>query len=206
VNDGVNQYLYDGEGRICAVANGSALIGYIYNAEGQRVAMGTISAWSCDPAVNGFRATNEYVLGLSGEQVTEMAVAGNTMAWQHTNVYAAGSLNGADAYNVGLDHFRTSDSETDNLDAYIVDRTVAYMEGNAPDHKLCFYDCRDYAIGGLVAAGVLGKGQAHAFSLYPNGVFDELSGIANQQIPHEPKATVTTSECDTLPDGTRRCQ
>lgn len=31
-------------------------------------------------------------LGLSGEQVTEMAVAGNTMKWQHTNVYAAGTL------------------------------------------------------------------------------------------------------------------
>ena len=41
-----------------------ALIGYIYNAEGQRVAMGTISAWSCDPAVSGFQATNDYILGL----------------------------------------------------------------------------------------------------------------------------------------------
>jgi RHS repeat-associated protein len=93
VNDGVNQYLYDGEGRICAVATGSALTGYIYNAEGQRVAKGTISAWSCDPSLNGFRPTNDYILGLAGEQVTEMAVAGNnTMAWQHTNVYAAGTL------------------------------------------------------------------------------------------------------------------
>jgi YD repeat-containing protein len=92
VNDGVNQYLYDGEGRICAVANGLALTGYIYDAEGQRVSKGTISSWSCDPGVNGFHATNDYILGLSGEQVTEMAVAGNTMAWQHTNVYAAGTL------------------------------------------------------------------------------------------------------------------
>ncbi len=70
VNDGVNQYLYDGEGRICAVANGSALIGYIYNADGHRVAMGTIRSWSCDPGVNGFQTANDYVLGLFGEQVT----------------------------------------------------------------------------------------------------------------------------------------
>ena len=93
VNDGVNQYLYDGEGRICAVANGSSLTGYIYDADGQRVAKGTISAWSCDPTINGFRTTNDYVLGPSGEQVTEMGMdANNTMAWQHTNVYAAGKL------------------------------------------------------------------------------------------------------------------
>lgn len=93
VNDGVNQYLYDGEGRICAVANGSALTGYIYDADGQRVAKGTISAWSCDPSVNGFQSTNDYILGQSGEQVTEMAMDANkTMAWQHTNVYAAGKL------------------------------------------------------------------------------------------------------------------
>jgi RHS repeat-associated protein len=57
------------------------------------VAKGTISAWSCDPSVNGFQTTNDYVLGPSGEQVTEMAMDGNnTMAWQHTNVYAAGKL------------------------------------------------------------------------------------------------------------------
>jgi hypothetical protein len=29
INDGINQYLYDGAGRICAVANGLAMTGYI---------------------------------------------------------------------------------------------------------------------------------------------------------------------------------
>jgi hypothetical protein len=52
-----------------------------------------ITTWSCDPAISGFTATNDYVLGPGGEQVTEMAMdANNTMAWQHTNVYAAGNL------------------------------------------------------------------------------------------------------------------
>jgi hypothetical protein len=34
---------------------------------------------------------NDYVLGLGGEQVTEMGMDSNgSMAWQHTNVYAGG--------------------------------------------------------------------------------------------------------------------
>jgi RHS repeat-associated protein len=93
--DNLNQYLYDGEGRICAVRNLTvgAMTGYIYDADGRRVAKGAIRAMSCDPAVNGFIPTNDYILGPSGEQVTEMAMgANNTMAWQHTNVYAAGTL------------------------------------------------------------------------------------------------------------------
>lgn len=95
-NDGANQYLYDGDGQICAVASSGVgaptMTGYIYNAEGQRVAKGSITAWSCDPAANGFQATNDYILGPSGEQMTEMGMNANSMAWQHTNVYANGKL------------------------------------------------------------------------------------------------------------------
>ncbi|MBT9331496.1 RHS repeat-associated core domain-containing protein, partial [Paracidobacterium acidisoli] len=120
-------------------------------------------------------------------------------------IQAVAKINGSDAYNVGIDYFKTTDSETANLDQYIVQKTAAYREGKAPTYKLCFYDCRDYALGGLVAAGVLGKGQAHGFSLDPNSAFWELGLNANQQVPPKPKATVTTSECDTLPDGTQRC-
>jgi len=64
------------------------------------VAKGGITAWSCNPAVNGFQTTNDYVIGLGGEQVTEMGVtaaAGSgaaTLAWQHTNVWAGGKLLG----------------------------------------------------------------------------------------------------------------
>lgn len=67
------------------------MTGYIYNAEGQRVAKGSITAWSCDPFINGFATTSDYVLGPSGEQVTEMGMDTNrSMAWQHTNVFASG--------------------------------------------------------------------------------------------------------------------
>ncbi len=104
INDGQNQYLYDGEGRICAVASTpmpgmTAMTGYVYDADGTRVAKGTISTWSCDPGVSGFTPTNDYILGPGGEQVTEMGMGSTTngstttgLAWQHTNVYAAGTL------------------------------------------------------------------------------------------------------------------
>ena len=68
-NDGRNQYLYDPEGRICAVWNQTAgtMTGYLYDAEGNRVAKGTIHTWgSCDPAANGFEATADYVAGGPG--------------------------------------------------------------------------------------------------------------------------------------------
>jgi hypothetical protein len=66
--DNQNQYLYDAEGRVstprtktspwgprfCAVANTpisgmTTLTGYLYDAEGTRVAKGSIATWSCDP-------------------------------------------------------------------------------------------------------------------------------------------------------------
>jgi RHS repeat-associated protein len=116
-NDGLNQYLYDGEGRICAVASTpvpgmTTMTGYLYDAAGTRVAKGTISAWSCDPTISGFKTTNDYVLGLGGEQAAEMGVdvksgSSSTLAWQHTNVYAAGALIGTYDNN-GL-HFYLND-------------------------------------------------------------------------------------------------
>jgi YD repeat-containing protein len=39
--DGLNHYLYDGEGRICAVENAGTppgIYGYLYDAEGNRIA------------------------------------------------------------------------------------------------------------------------------------------------------------------------
>jgi RHS repeat-associated protein len=95
-----NTYLYDGEGRVCAVSSTpvpgfTTMTGYVYDAEGNRVAKGTITSMSCDPSVNGIATANnetDYVLGPGGEQVTEMAQDANgTMNWQRTYVYAAGA-------------------------------------------------------------------------------------------------------------------
>jgi len=68
------------------------MTGYVYDFEGNRVAKGSITSWSCDPSANGIAiAANEtdYVLGPGGEQVTEVAQGVN---WQRTYVYAGGAL------------------------------------------------------------------------------------------------------------------
>jgi RHS repeat-associated protein len=72
------------------------MTGYVYDAEGYRVAKGTITSMSCDPSVNGIATANnetDYVLGPGGEQVTELAQDANgTMNWQRTYVYAVGLI------------------------------------------------------------------------------------------------------------------
>jgi RHS repeat-associated protein len=89
-----NSYLYDGEGRICAmeqsIAGITTMTQYLYDAEGNRVAKGLISAWSCDTTSNGFTATTTYVLGPNGEQMTELTNNSGTWQFEHTNVYAPG--------------------------------------------------------------------------------------------------------------------
>ena len=102
--DGANQYAYDDEGRVCAVQAPPAapgwpptMVQYIYDAEDQRVAKGTIHAvlvngqptLSCDTTQNGFTLTNSYGLDLAGEQVTE---TGGDGQWLHTNVFVGGQL------------------------------------------------------------------------------------------------------------------
>jgi RHS repeat-associated protein len=104
-----NSYLYDAEGRVCAVKNAAIpgmplYTGYIYDAEGNRVAKGSITSWSCDPTANGFMFTENYVLGPSGEELS-MFDGGNN--WQRTNVYAAGKLVGT--YDVAGLHFHLED-------------------------------------------------------------------------------------------------
>jgi RHS repeat-associated protein len=108
-----NQYFYDAEGRICEVYTvmGGTMTGYLYDAEGNRIAKGTVQHWgSCDPAANGFEMNTETdsVRGQGGEQMAEEAMDANgNMAWQHTNVWANGTLIGTYDSN-GL-HFYLND-------------------------------------------------------------------------------------------------
>jgi RHS repeat-associated protein len=94
------QYAYDAEGRVCAVNGAGGLVGYLYDAEGTRVAKGTIAlvningtlTLSCDTTQNHFQLTTSYILGLGNEQLTELSWSGGTPPWAHTNVWAAGQL------------------------------------------------------------------------------------------------------------------
>jgi YD repeat-containing protein len=63
-NDGSNQYLYDAEGRICAMRNSiESVTGYLYDSEGRRVAKGSLSNFSCDLNANGFALTESTCWG-----------------------------------------------------------------------------------------------------------------------------------------------
>jgi RHS repeat-associated protein len=92
--DDQNAYLYDADGRICAVhdfLNGQ-MTEYLYDADGNRVAKGTITSFSCDTTQNGFIVTRSYILGPSGQQLTEMTWSGGVAQFAATNVSAAGQL------------------------------------------------------------------------------------------------------------------
>ena len=87
-----NSYLYDAESRLCAVYSpGNGYTGYFYDAAGTRVAKGALANFSCNFAANGFTPTTSYVLGLKGEQITELSVSGAqgsyVSAWKHANVF-----------------------------------------------------------------------------------------------------------------------
>ncbi len=137
--DTTNQYLYDAEGRLCAVANvkfGNSMIGYLYGADGTRVAKGSISSMSCDPTVNHFTTISDYILGPSNEQLTELDMDQNqgVMAWQHTNIWAGGKLLGT--YDADGTHFYFDDplgtrrAQTDS--AGVLERTCPSLPyGNA---------------------------------------------------------------------------
>jgi RHS repeat-associated protein len=110
LSDGTNQYLYDIEGRLCAVKNlmFGTITGYVYDAEGVRVAKGTLSSWptacSAPTLANGFTLTASYVLGLGGEQVSEV---NGSNSWTHTNIFADGKL--LATYSGGYTNFDLND-------------------------------------------------------------------------------------------------
>jgi RHS repeat-associated protein len=118
--DGVNYYLYDAESRICAVASTAAgtpiMTGYMYDADGIRVSKGAIQQWSCNPTTAQYATQTDYIIGPGGEQMSEYAMQpGNTMAWVHTNVWAAGRLlatyaqDSSSTMQQGLIHFYFDD-------------------------------------------------------------------------------------------------
>jgi RHS repeat-associated protein len=111
LSDNFNNCLYDPEGRLCAVAypngtGGSYYEQYLYDAEGRRVAKGSVGSLTCAAPDAGFTLKNQYLLGQGGEQVTELNGAGTV---QHTNAFIGGKLLATyDFVNGGL-HFALTD-------------------------------------------------------------------------------------------------
>lgn len=108
LSDGVNYFRYDAEGRLCASYStiASGYTQYVYDAEGNRVAKAAATSFTCPgaapPPASAVKA--KYLLGPSGEQITELDGGNN---WVHTNVYAGGAL--LAVYSPGGLHFPISD-------------------------------------------------------------------------------------------------
>ncbi|HEV2465380.1 MAG TPA: RHS repeat-associated core domain-containing protein [Acidobacteriaceae bacterium] len=84
------------------------MTGYIYDADGNRVAKGAITSWSCDPSANGFTTQSDYVRDQAGNQLTELDADSNgNITGQHTNVWANGQLIGT--YDRNGTHFYLND-------------------------------------------------------------------------------------------------
>ena len=105
-----NYYLYDAEGRVCALRSQAPdgvwlMMGYAYNGDGERVAKGSISVWSCDPFTNGFHSNEDYILGFGGEQLAEMGDDGRgNMVPQRVYISAGGQQ--IATYDPDGTHFR----------------------------------------------------------------------------------------------------
>ena len=137
-NDLINSYLYDPEGRLCAVeypttGQGTAYMLYLYDGEGRRVAKVSNPTFSCTPAT-GYTLLETYLLGPSGEHITELGQAGTFL---RSNVYANGQL--LATYTNNKTYFALNDWLGSKRVVTNYDGTVAQMCMNLPfgDELIC---------------------------------------------------------------------
>jgi YD repeat-containing protein len=102
-SDQVNLYSYDAEGRQIGVLNPmTGLTGYVYDAEGRRVEKVVVEGYNTP---NPVTVSQEYLLGLNGEQVT--VLGGTPAVWQWSNVYGNGKV--LATYDSAGTHFTLGD-------------------------------------------------------------------------------------------------
>jgi RHS repeat-associated protein len=135
--DLVNHYLYDPEGRLCAVeypsGQGTEYMLYLYDGEGRRVAKVSNPTFSCTPGT-GSTLLETYLLGPSGEHITELGQAG---IFLRSNVYANGQL--LATYTNNKTYFALNDWLGSKRVVTNYDGTVAQMCMNLPfgDELIC---------------------------------------------------------------------
>lgn len=85
--DTTNNYVYDADGRVCAVQSQvtGTWTGYLYDAEGRRVAKGV-----GDAGCNTVDVNTMYVFAPNSQ--TENSVSNGIATWRKTDVYASGML------------------------------------------------------------------------------------------------------------------
>ena len=109
----------------------------------------------------------------------------------------SGPEKGQDPSSIRLNYFKTTDQETANLDQWIKQQQDASNQGKSPRYNVLRNNCTMFCQKGLVTAGVLSQSQANHSSIVPNTFWNNLDQLQFQ----EPKTSVTTSQCDTLPEG-----
>jgi len=115
-SDGVNNYWYDAEGRLCAVQTYGGVTQNFYDAEGARIAKGALSTVpaagsTCSAttlgSTSGVTLNARYLVGLGGDQVTELSLNSTTLTW-HSNIWLAGHLSAT--YDTKGLHFPLTDA------------------------------------------------------------------------------------------------
>jgi RHS repeat-associated protein len=109
ISDGRNNYAYDAEGRVCAKATGlpgggTSYTEYLYDAEGRRVAKVPGTSRSC--AAPAVAPSNLYLLGLGGEQFTELNGTGSPI---HSNMFLPAGMIATYDFVHGTLHIAFSD-------------------------------------------------------------------------------------------------
>src|SRR5271157_2753583 len=115
--DGNNEYWYDAEGQLCAMQSqalpGLPITQYVYDAEGARIAKGTLSAAPSNstslcapPLSSGFTLSARYLVDQGGDQVTELSEQSGEV-WKHSNVFSAARLTAT--YDTSGLHFELAD-------------------------------------------------------------------------------------------------
>jgi RHS repeat-associated protein len=112
-----------------------------------------------------------------------------------------GPEKGQDPSSIKLNYFKTTDEETANLNQWIDQQQAASNQGKSSRYNVLTNNCADFCLRGLVAGDALTQSQANHMSFVPNRLYFNLNQLQLQ----EPKASVTTSECDALPGGGQNC-
>jgi hypothetical protein len=114
---------------------------------------------------------------------------------------AVAQFENVDPSTVGINYFKTSETDTWLLDQYILQQQAASDAGNAPTYCVKGQNCTDYAVAGLVAGHALESWRVRFMPFTPNGIFNFFQGLADfssgtSKAPDKPlKEKVTTKIC-----------
>lgn len=106
--------------------------------------------------------------------------------------------------SIRLNYFKTTPSETANLNQWIDQQQAASNQNKSPRYNVLTNNCTMFCQRGLVAGGAMSQSDANHSSNVPNTFWEETN-FWQQWDSQIDKSSVTTSECDTLPDGSQRC-